>query len=175
MSEPRITICTIGLGGWYDRGVCRLVEQFHAVSPGIEIMAWINTLPPGAQQFGKNDITAYAAKPFALLHAAETSDIVIWLDSAFVPIAHIRPLIDYTIQTGYYFCRNGFRVGQWAGDWILRYFGVTRDQALEIEERSGYALALDVRNQVCKDFLIGWAGAVPVMPGPCDSGRRSSR
>ena len=43
----RVVICTVGIGGWYPRGVARMIEEFNRVSPGYEIQAWVNTLPPG--------------------------------------------------------------------------------------------------------------------------------
>ena len=143
-----------------------MIDRFHAESDGIDIMAWVNALPGGAPRHERDDITAYCAKPYAFVEAARNADVVIWCDAAYVPIRHIRPLINHICGVGYYFCQNGYKVGQWVNDRMLGYFGLTRDDSFAIEEVSGSCIGLDMRKAVCCEFLREWVASVPVFPGP---------
>lgn len=138
--SPRVVITTLARGGWYPHGVARMIRAFHEVSDGYEIQAWINTLPPGAPTSvieNGTDYTGYCAKPFAVRAAFDSgADIVLWLDASFWPVAHIQPLIDHITKHGYYLCRNGNKVGQWASDRCLEKMCYSRDHAMFVEEVS---------------------------------------
>ena len=46
----RVAVVTCALGHQYPRGAARLIQAFEKSSPGYQLMAWINTLPPGAPE-----------------------------------------------------------------------------------------------------------------------------
>jgi len=158
----KILIAAIGIGGWYPAGVARLVERFYAASPGFEIMAWTNSLPPGAPEnvvVDGYDYTAYCAKPFALAECRRRgADIAILLDAAFWPIRPIHPLIHHIQQWGYFLCRNGFQVGQWCADSALPRLGITRDQAMTIPEASSYCVGIGSADARANKALDEWCG-----------------
>ena len=169
----RVVICTVAIGGWYPRGVARMIQEFAHVSPGIEIQAHVNVLPFGApanvveEQY---DYTAYCAKPFALAHARNTgADVAILLDASFFPIRNIHPLVDYIAQTGYYLCRNGYSVGEWASDRSLDRMNVSRNAAWSMEEVSSYCVGLNFADGRCTELLHRWCGYASdrlTFPGP---------
>ena len=132
----KVVICTVAYLGWYRRGVARMIQKFEEVSPGYEIQAWVNTLPPGTPEIVKDGVsyTGYAAKPWALSHAMQTADVALLLDASVYPIRHIEPLLDFINGHGYYLAPAGFTIGEWTNDEMLAKFGMDRDHALKIPD-----------------------------------------
>lgn len=168
-----VIICTIGIGGWYPRGVSRMIERFHQTDPARKIMAWVNTLPLGAPAGvveNGYDYSAYCAKPFAMMAAhLAGADIAILLDAAFYPIRSIQPLIAHIAQNGYFFCRNGNNVGEWSSDRCLERMGMSREDAFTVEEISSYCVGLNFADGRCVELLQRWCGFAGdrlTVPGP---------
>lgn len=169
----KVSICSVAIGGWYPRGVARMIQEFERVSPGFEIRAWVNAVPPCAQRSvveNGYDYTAYCAKPFALMDALQAgADIAILLDAAFYPIRRIHPLVEWIAQTGYYFCRNGGNVGEWSSDRALNSMGMTREEAFTVEEITSYCVGLNFHYGQSIELLQRWCGYAAdriTIPGP---------
>lgn len=168
-----VIICSVGIGGWYGRGIARMIQEFDRVSPGYTIQAHVNTLPFGAPANvieNRYDYTPYLAKPFALASAMMAgADIAILLDAAFFPIRPIAPLIDHIARTGYYLCDNGYLVGEWCSDRAMERMGQTRDKLFKMRECSSYAVGLnfaDGRSHELVHRWCGFAGDRLTFPGP---------
>ena len=164
----KVVICTVAYLGWYRRGVARMIQKFEEVSPGYEIQAWVNTLPPGTPEIVKDGVsyTGYAAKPWALSHAMQTADVALLLDASVYPIRHIEPLLDFINGHGYYLAPAGFTIGEWTNDEMLAKFGMDRDHALKIPDvASGIVGALAAAGLAL--FVIAISGGdVPIgIPG----------
>lgn len=160
MITPKVILATVAMGHWYPRGVERMLREFERVSPGYQILPFIDMLPSGAplEMRDENwDYTGYSAKPFALNAAMDYgADIGILLDASFYPIRPIQPLVDHIAAVGYYFCDNGFNVGQWCNDAILERHGVSRDDALGWPDLSSYCVGLDFRENRSRIALRMW-------------------
>ena len=168
-----VVICTIGYGGWYPAGVARLIQKFREVDHGKTIMAWVNTLPPGAPErveVGGYSYTGYCAKPFALRAARDAgADIGILVDAAFWPIRKIDPLVEHIAGHGYYLCENGYRMGEWCKDGALKTLGLSRSEAMAIPEVSSYCVGLNFYHRVYRDALDEWCELAldgVTFPGP---------
>lgn len=137
-----------------------MIQKFREVDHGKTIMAWVNTLPPGAPVSvirNNYDYTGYCAKPFALRAAREAgADIGILMDAAFWPIRSIDPLVDHIANTGYYLCENGYRMGEWCSDAALEMLQLSRDEAFAIPEVSGYCVGLNLRLARCCQLIDEW-------------------
>lgn len=124
-------------------------REFARVSPGYELQAWVDKLPPGAPEGVVEDdwdYTAYCAKPFALKAALDSgADVAILLDAAFFPIRPIQPLVDHIAETGYYLCDNGATIGEWASDRALKRLEVDRGRAFGMCEVSSYCVGITSR------------------------------
>lgn len=173
MSDLNVGIAVVAWGGWYARGVARLVNAFHEVSNGFTIAAWINCLPPGARENvieDGYDYTGYAAKAFALGDLRRRGfDIGILLDAAFYPIRHIQPLVDHIAGQGYYLCDNGSTVGEWSTDRALDRMQLSRDDAMNITEASSYCVGMDFRTPEANVLVVEWCAAARlamVIAGP---------
>lgn len=168
-----VMIAVVGLGGWYPRGIARLINEFELHSPGFKILSWSNTLPPGAPDHvieDGYDYTAYCAKPFALLETYTAgADVGILVDAAFYPIRPIHPLVEHIAQNGYYLCKNGFSVGAWCSDRALKTLGLTRDKAMAIQEASSYCVGLNWHDPRCLMLIEEWTRLAVdriTFPGP---------
>ncbi len=155
----KVAICCVAIGGWYPRGIARMIERFRENSPGFHITAWVNCYPPGAPGSVVVDgyeYGPYCAKPWALKHAFDNGcDAAILLDAAFYPIRPVHPLFEHIAQRGYYFCRNGNGVGEWSSDSCLQSLLQSREQAFQIPEISSYCVGLNAHDERCVD-LLGW-------------------
>jgi hypothetical protein len=154
----KVVICTVAYLGWYRRGVARMIQEFERVSPGYEIQAWVNTLPPGTPPVIEDGITytGYAAKPRAMRCAmASGADVTLLLDASVYPIRHIEPLIDFIHGHGYYLAPAGFTIGEWTNDWILERAGLTRDEALLIPDVASGIVGLD-NSERSKEVVKRW-------------------
>ncbi len=169
-----VIITTVAIGGHYPRAAARLIERFNAVSPGYQIQAWVNTLPPGAPKdviVDGYDYTAYCAKPFALEYARKCGATqAILLDASFFPIRPIMPMVEHIQRAGYYLCKNDFKVGEWSSDDCLRRMDVTREEAFRMEEISSYCVGVDFTQEWHKgrEMLEDWMDAARqgAFPGP---------
>ncbi len=163
----RAVITTVAIGGWYPRGAARMIEKFAQVSSGFELQAYIDVFPPGAPGrvvVDGYDYSGYCAKPFALLGALRSgAEIGILLDASFYPIRHIEPLVNWIGDTGYYFCRNGFNLGEWSSDAALAKFEISRERAFAIEEISSYCVGVHRKHL---DLVEAWCESWPSFPGP---------
>ncbi len=173
-----VKIAVVGIGGWYPRGVARLIDRFHEHSFGFEIQAWVNTLPPGAPKSVTEenwDYTGYCAKPFALRALRDSgAHIGILMDAAFYPIQKIHPLADHIAQAGYYLCANGFNVGEWCQDAALEPLGITREESFGIPEASSYCVGLNFTKDEPNRCLDRWCASWQTFPGPHTNPGRAS-
>ena len=170
MSGHKVMIATVGISGWYPKGIARMIQEFDRVSPGYEITAWINCYPPGApgSVLSKDyEYGPYVAKPYALCEAMRVkADVAILLDAAFYPILPIHPLVEHIARDGYYLCKNGNLVGEWASDKCLDLMKVSREQALKIEEASSYCVGLNFHHEKSRELCRTWADTWRAIPGP---------
>lgn len=156
----RVVICTVAWGGWYPRGIARMIQTFHEVEPGFEIQAWVNIKPPFTPTMtrGGRDYTGYAAKPQALRQAFRNgADVALLLDASFYPIRSIHPLLDYIAQKGYYLCRNGHAIGEWVSDECLSDLSTHRDAVMRKEECSSYAVGFSRHDPRAMELMKQWA------------------
>ena len=172
MSELNVVIGCVAIGGWYPRGVARMVNAFHEHSPGFTIKAWVNCLPPGAPEnviVDGYDYTAYCAKPFAMKALMDSgADIGILLDAAFYPIRHIQPLVDHIAKQGYYLCDNGARVGEWSSDAALEALEADRESLMKVTEVSSYCVGVDFSKVDGRSLVNSWCWntSFRAIPGP---------
>ncbi len=175
----KIAIVTLGIGHHYPAGVARMIREFDRVSPGYQVQAWVNTLPPGAPERvieGGWDYTAYCAKPFAMKAAMDSgAEIVLWLDASVYPVRPIQPLIEYISAHGYYMAPSGFTVGQWSSDACLEHFRIDCGSepvgtepgggAMMMKECASGIVGLDLRQDEPEMLLTYWSKHWHLFPG----------
>lgn len=98
------------------------------------------------------------------VHAIETVKnkgykVIFWCDSVVRLRKSIEPILPIVQQLGVYFQKDGWPVGVWANDRALSYFGITRDEAMNIEAIYACIMGFDFRNPIAEEFLRRWKKA----------------
>jgi hypothetical protein len=85
--------------------------------------------------------------------------IVIWCDSAIRVHRSIDTWLPQVRASGVYLQKDGHKVGTWANDRALAYFGVTRDHAMTMSAAYACVMAFDFRNPIANEFFARWKKA----------------
>lgn len=102
----------------------------------------------------------YSFKPYAVDHVRRLGyRYVIWCDSVVRLRKDIEDLLPAISRVGVYLQADGWPVGVWANDRALAYFGLTRDQAMDIEAIYACIMAFDMQNPIAVEFLARWKKA----------------
>ncbi len=102
----------------------------------------------------------YAFKLYAIEHARFRGyDTVIWLDSPNRMVSPIDEWLPKISSVGVYLQRDGFVCGEWVNDNCLNYFGVSRDEAMDIPNIYASIMAFDFRNPIAVTFFEKWKAA----------------
>lgn len=82
-----------------------------------------------------HNVIPYKFKPYAIQKAVNLGyDLVLWCDSPVIAVKNIQPVFDHIEKYGYVFFDNpGHSVGKWSNQKSLDYFGVTREEAMNIK------------------------------------------
>lgn len=103
----------------------------------------------------------YAFKIYAIKKAFEAGYTkILWLDSSCYAIKDISPVFDIIESEGYFMEYAGHLAGTWTNDRALDYFGITRDEAMEIPLFSAGFTGLDFTNEIVKEFFKTWEQAM---------------
>jgi hypothetical protein len=102
----------------------------------------------------------YAFKVYAIEAVRALGyEVIFWSDSINRLAKSIGPIIARTKEVGVYLPADGWKVGEWANDKSLAYFGVSRDDAMNIECCYACVLGFDFRNPITKEFFRLWKSA----------------
>ena len=146
-------IVTLGCGGWYPKGVDRL-ERSLIYHGWAEAMHMHRDYPPGCPT---HQDVPYGFKLHCIQAARDAGhDQVLWLDTSAWAIQNPLPLFDIIEKQGHYFWTSGYWSGEWCNDRSLEYFGVTRDEAMNIRMLYALCLGFDFRHDRTKAFFDLW-------------------
>lgn len=102
----------------------------------------------------------YSFKPHAVEYVRRMGyRYIFWCDSVVRLRKSIDELLPKISQVGVYLQADGWPVGVWANDRALSYFGLTRDQAMDIEAIYACIMAFDTQSPVAVEFLARWKKA----------------
>ncbi len=82
--------------------------------------------------------------------------IVIWCDSVIRVCRSIDTWIPQIQKVGVYLQSDGHKVGTWANDRALAYFGVSRDQAMTMNATYACVMAFDFGSSIAREFFARW-------------------
>jgi hypothetical protein len=82
---------------------------------------------------------------------------VLWVDCSVWAIKSVVPVFDLISQDGYVCQDAGHMVGRWTNDRTLNYFGITRDEAMQMPMygNAGF-LGLDFDTEIANTFFNQW-------------------
>jgi len=100
----------------------------------------------------------YAFKIYAIEEMKKRGyNQVLWVDCSVWAIKSIVPVFDIITKDGYVCQDAGHFVGRWTNDRTLQYFGLSRDEAMQIPMygNAGF-LGLDFDTEIANTFFNQW-------------------
>ena len=144
-------IISVGVGGWYPRGLRRLKQSLEDVGFDGTFLGWDDCYPPGSPTHQE---VPDAFEAYAFQHALDQGHTsILWLDAAAWAIKKPDPIFDIMEAEGAYMVHDGWKVGQWCKDSALPTLRMTREEAMAIETMYGAVLGVDYTNPRGKAFL----------------------
>lgn len=147
--------------GRYQPFANQLQKYMRKHSPGIDVLVFFSESEIGSPSHQSNP---YAFKLYAIEAARRQGyPIVLWCDSILKLTRPLETLLPEVEAVGVYLAQDGWKTGMFANDRALEYFGVTRDQAMEISAIWACFMGFDFRQPVTHEFFARWKKA-------CDDG-----
>jgi hypothetical protein len=147
-------IISVGVGGWYPKGIRRLRNSLKAVGYNGDTLFWEGVLPPGARP---HDEDPYGFKIHAFNFAIQKGYTkILWLDASVYAIKNPSKFFDYISEKGYYTFKTGYNVAQSCSDAALKLAGVARDEAEEMTEAASGCIGVDMSNETANASIGIW-------------------
>lgn len=143
--------------GRYTNVVNKLIKSIQLYNPGLDVLVFRTPQEIGSPPHSQNP---YAFKVYAIQKARDMGyTTIIWCDSCLRAIRSLVPLIKDINKTGVYFQKDGWPCGQWSNDRALEYFGVTRDEAMNISSMYACFMAFNFNTETANEFFAKWKRA----------------
>lgn len=99
----------------------------------------------------------YAFKIYAIEKAALIGyDSVLYLDSSAYAVSNVDTIFDIIERDGYFMEEAGHYAGTWTNDKTLNYFGIDRDEAMNMTMYSAGFTGLNFNYVIAIDFFKRW-------------------
>lgn len=154
MDSNKICIVTCGIGAWYPLGVVRMERSLIYHGYAGQFYKWIDTYPSGCPEHSLNP---YAFKVYAIEFARKKGYThILWLDASLWAVKNPMPIFDIINDNGLYFFRTGYNLAQSCNDAILKYSGITRDEAERMPEFATGAIGLNFEREDVHEIFKMW-------------------
>ncbi len=142
----------------YMTGQRRLDESLHEHAQGVDYYLFTNESEVGAPLHSENP---YAFKLYAIQKVREMGyKRILWVDASVVAVKPVMPIFDWIKEKGIFFEHSGWAAGQWTNDETLKYFGITRDEAMKMPMYSAGFSGFDFDNPISIEFFAEWKEAM---------------
>lgn len=132
-------------------------NAIYKQSPNMDVIIYSDESQIGAP---RHQVNPYAFKLYAIEAAhKEGYEIVLWCDSILRLTRPIETILPEVERVGVYLAEDGWKIGMFANDKALDYFGLTRDQAMEIPAVWACFMGFDFKNPVTHEFMRRWKKA----------------
>jgi hypothetical protein len=155
-TKDRIAFVTFSNGRYLGQEI-HLRESVRRACPEADVFTFHDVMEIGSP--------THRQSPYSFkVHAIETVraqgyQIIFWCDSVCRLRKPIDTLLPLLRERGVYLQADGWRSGVWANDRSLEYFGLTRDEAMQIESIYACILAFDFRTPIAQEFFRRWKKA----------------
>lgn len=145
--------------GHYIKGQERLRQSLVDQGFDGEFMGWTHESQIGAPAHSLNP---YAFKCYAFDQAlARGYKKILWVDASVWAVKPLDPIWSSLEEKGYMKEYAGHLVGTWSSDTQLQYFGITRDEAMDLPmHANGGFFALDFDVPIAVEFFNRWKKAM---------------
>jgi hypothetical protein len=141
----------------YERGRKRLIASMEGKFDG-SVITFTSESEVGAPFHGENP---YAFKVYAIEKVRDMGYTqVLWLDASCYAVKNVSPIFDWIKENGIFMEAAGHWTGSWSNDSTLGYFGITREQAMQMPMFSAGFLGFDFEQEVSKEFFQKWKNAM---------------
>lgn len=141
----------------YQKGQDRLKEHLLTRFDGT-LFAILGEHIVGAPLHYENP---YAFKIYAIEKAREVGyEQILWLDASVYPVKDISPVFDWLTEKGIFMEEAGHYAGTWAPPYVLKYFGITKAEAMTMPMFSAGFVGFDFLNPISVEFFAEWKEAM---------------
>lgn len=162
----RRAIVSLGTGRKFGGGLDRLERTLDAVGATCDRLLF-REYPDGCPTHQQ---VPYAFKPYLLTEARRRGyDAAIWVDAAVCVAKPLDSAWNIIEKDGHLVIGDGWNLGQWSTETALRSFGITREEAWEIQLILAGILGLNFHAERSQRFLAEWkafADDGKTFPGP---------
>lgn len=152
-----VAVVTFASGDYTQMPYSRVRPGLSHHNPDIPLFIFHNETDIGSPPHSRDP---YAFKLYAIERVRKMGfRTVLWCDSILKLQRDLNPLIAEVRNVGVYLAGDGLKCGQWANDRALDYFGVTRDQAMEISAIWACFMGFDFQSPVASEFIRRWKAA----------------
>ena len=140
--------------GWYRDGQERLRESILKHAPHIDFMGYQTEQEIGSPKHAESP---YAFKVYAFAETLKKGyKKIIYCDASMYMVASPDPLLKTLSERGYIMEEAGHWLGSWANEESLKYFNLTREDAMKIPMFSAGFLGLNFNKEICREFFARW-------------------
>lgn len=138
----------------YAKGLARLSDSLRNNFDG-DLLAFIGEASCGSEPHEDNP---YNFKIHCISKAIDAGyKQILWLDSSVFAIRDTSPVFEHIANNPITVQDSGHWLGIWANDKSLAYFGITRDEAMEIRMIGNAGLlGLNMETDHAKEFFTSW-------------------
>lgn len=146
-------VINVGVNSWYPWGTERLRRTLKEHSPGIDFVGWRGCYPPGPT----HQEAPFAFKSTALAEVIKMGyESIIWADCSCWVVRPVEPMFDHLEEVGHIFLDDGWKLGQWSSDWCLAHYGLTRNEAMDLQATTAMCWGVTVHGafEWIRDFIV---------------------
>lgn len=81
---------------------------------------------------------------------------IVWLDASIVLVADFSPIWEWIFQKGFFFEEAGHYAGSWCNDSTLKYFGLTKEEAMQMPMFAAGYCGFDFTDGLAQEFFAEW-------------------
>ena len=149
-------IINVGVDYWYDKGTHRLIQSLK--DNGFEGDILCETEYPENSPIHFDN--PYAFKVYQFERAlAKGYKKIFWMDCSIISSPNPNIILEILNTKGYYFVKNGYSIGQETNDYTLDWFGITRDEAMELPQVCSGFFGLNFNKVRCRNIFRKWKRA----------------
>jgi len=139
----------------YPQGQRRLKDSLSKVEFDGDVFMWTDHTQIGSPPH--KDVP-FAFKVHAINKAKDMGyDLILWADASIYAVKPLIELFSFIEVCGYMFQRAlPHMTGNWCSDAALKTLGVSREEALGIEELAATCMGFNMRNTECVKFFEQW-------------------
>lgn len=149
-------IINVGVDYWYEKGSKRLRESL--IENGFDGDLLIDIQYPAHSP--KHSENPYAFKVYQFEKALALGyKKIFWMDCSIISSPDPNRILQIMNEQSCYFVKNGQSVGQETNDFTLDYFGVSRDEAMDMPQVCSGFFGLDFNKIKCRNIYRRWKEA----------------